>query len=66
MGYILLVLTAMQVALSTDMLRESAAFQAASSGFTLFAILAASCRLGASLGRHCPSGALQCALHVKY
>lgn len=39
MGYILLVLTAMQVGLSTDMLRESAAFQAASSGFTLFAIL---------------------------
>ncbi|KAK7398582.1 hypothetical protein QQX98_012038 [Neonectria punicea] len=39
-AYILLVLTAMQVGLGTDSLRESPPFQRASYGFTVFSILA--------------------------
>lgn len=39
-AYILLVLTAMQVGLSTDALKENPSFQRASWGFTVFSILA--------------------------
>ena len=39
-GYMLLVLTAMQVGLATDRLRYSGPFQNASYGFTAFSILA--------------------------
>ncbi|KND87590.1 hypothetical protein TOPH_07776 [Tolypocladium ophioglossoides CBS 100239] len=44
--FIALVLTAMQVGLTTDRLRENASFQRASFGFTVFAILGPICAFG--------------------
>lgn len=44
--FVALVLTAMQVGLATDQLKNSESFMAASEGFTVFAILAPLCAFG--------------------